>query len=963
MKKQSLFTAALVMIMSMIGAKTFAYDIAVANSDGVTIYYSWINNNTEFAVTNGSKYISDKDYSGNVVIPSSVEYNGNIYNVTSIGYVAFYDCSGLTSVTIPHSVTSIGDYAFSGCSRLSSITIPLSVTSIGESAFVNCSGLTSIMVESDNKIFDSRNDCNAIIHTSSNTLKLGCKNTIIPNSVTSIGDDAFYGCSALTSITIPQSVTSIGESAFGKCSSLTSFTIPNSVTSLSDHIFSYCNSLTTIKSEIEKPFEVNTNFFFYTQNDKLNISSLTLVVPAGTKNAYQSTNGWKGFGKIVESGEGGIVGVKFEVDGVYYIIGGNNTVSITSVNNSVPNVLEIPNEVTFNGVTYSVTSISDNAFSNCTKLKSVKIPNSVKSIGASAFSGCSNLMFANIPNLVTSIESSTFSGCSNLSSVIIGSGVTSIAYNAFGNLTKVIWLTNTPPSGYTSVVGTINYVSNDLFSELKGRVIKYPFLSTCFDVDGIRYVPISPSERTCDAIDCVYDESAANTKVSATVEYKGITLNVKNINPYLAYNNQFIKTLSVDNDGELADYVFAKCSNMTSVTLGNKVSSIGNNAFQGCSSLTSAILGLNVSAIGSYAFQACSSIETIDLPDPVPVLNVYTFADCTSLKEIKIKSRMTDIKNSVFYNCTSLSLVVIADSEEELNLGSNMKVKTTYPYNQYNDYGDPLFSSCPLDSVYIGRNINYNITKEYGYSPFYRNLSLRAVRITDKETEISENEFYGCTNLQRVIIGDGVTIIKKWAFSDCSSLKFFAFGTQLETIEQEAFSDCASIVEISSKAVTPPVCGSQALDDINKWDCKLYVPDGAMTTYQAADQWKDFFFTEEGPGFAGETITEIIEKKCETPTISIKDDELTFACNTNGVIFHYDITSSDVKGDITNNKVNLTRTYTITVYASKEGYNDSDVARAEFKVSDTGLRGDLNKDGFVNAADHVELTKIILKQN
>ena len=961
MKKQSLFTVALVVLMSMIGAKSFAHDIAVANADGVTIYYVWTNNKTELAVScRGSSYNSyDNEYSGSVDIPEFVEYNGNKYSVTSIGESAFDGCSSLTSVTIPSSVASIGRYAFYG-SNLSSVTIPKSMTSIDQYAFSGCSSLTQIKVDSGNKIFDSRNDCNAIITTSTNILKRGCKNTIIPNSVTSIGASAFSG-SGLTSITIPQSVTSIGDYAFSSCSRLASFTIPNSITSLGNYIFYSCENLITIKSEIEKPFEVKDDNFFNYQYDKLSTSNLTLIVPAGTKNAYQSTNGWKWFGKIVESGEGGIAGAKFEVDGVYYTVGENNIVSITSVNNSVPSVLEIPNEVTFNGASYSVTSISDNAFSKCTRLKSVKIPNSVKSIGASAFQDCSNLMFANIPNLVTSINSSTFSGCSNLSSVIIGSGVTSIASGAFGKLIKVIWLTNTPPEGYKNVVGTINYVSNDLFSALKGRVIKYPFLSTCFDVDGIRYVPISPSERTCDAIDCVYDESAANTKVSSTVEYKGITLNVKNINPYLAYNNKFIKTLSVDNDGELADYVFAYCSNMTSATLGNKVSSIGNNAFQGCSSLTSAILGLNVSAIGSYAFQACSSIETIDLPDPVPVLNVYTFADCTSLKEIKIKSRMTDIKNSVFYNCTSLSLVVFADSEEELNLGSNQTETYNYPY--YKDYGDPLFSSCPLDSVYIGRNINYETSSTYGYSPFYRNLSLRAVRITDKETEISENEFYGCTNLQRVIIGDGVTIIKKWAFSDCSSLKFFAFGTQLETIEQEAFSDCASIVEISSKAVAPPVCGSQALDDINKWECKLYVPDGAMTTYQAADQWKDFFFTEEGPGFAGETITEIIEKKCETPTISIKDDELTFACNTNGVIFHYDITSSDVKGDITNNKVNLTRTYTITVYASKEGYNDSDVARADFKVSDTGLRGDLNKDGFVNAADHVELTKIILKQN
>ena len=140
--------------------------------------------------------------------------------LTKIDNYTFYGCTSLTRITIPNSVTSIGNYAFAGCTSLTSITIPSSVTSIGNGAFSDCTGLTSITVEEGNTVYDSRNDCNAIIEKSSNKLIAGCKTTIIPNSVTSIGEDAFGGCTSLTSITIPSSVTSIEWGAFNGCTSL-----------------------------------------------------------------------------------------------------------------------------------------------------------------------------------------------------------------------------------------------------------------------------------------------------------------------------------------------------------------------------------------------------------------------------------------------------------------------------------------------------------------------------------------------------------------------------------------------------------------------------------------------------------------------------------------------------------------------------------------------------------------------
>ena len=271
------------MLFFVFGVKVYAYDIEVANSDGVTIFYIYINDGKELEVVRGNN-----KYSESVIIPEEVNYMDQSFKVVSIGRNAFRDCNTLTSVIIPSSVITIGNSAFQGCNGLISINIPSNLESIGIASFLGCSCLESINVEDGNSKYDSRQNCNAIIATDQDSLILGCKNTIIPNSVKTIGKGAFLSCSDLTSIIIPTSVTTIGESAFEGCSGLTSINIPTSVTTIGAYAFQSCSGLTSINI----PTSVTTIGAYAFQscsgltsiNIPCNVSSINAYVFQGCRN-------------------------------------------------------------------------------------------------------------------------------------------------------------------------------------------------------------------------------------------------------------------------------------------------------------------------------------------------------------------------------------------------------------------------------------------------------------------------------------------------------------------------------------------------------------------------------------------------------------------------------------------------------------------------------------------------------
>ena len=319
----------------------------------------WYNNQPDGLVYAGKVVYK---YKGEMPANSHITINDGTQGIASF---AFSGCKGMTSITIPNSVESIGSGAFTFCSGLTSVTIPNSVESIGNIAFDGCNGLISIKVESGNQNYDSRNNCNAIIEKSSNTLIAGCKNTIIPNNVTSIGGHAFDGCTGLTSITIPNKVEFIGGYAFDGCNGLASITIPDKVEFIGAYAFSGCKGLTSVVSEIENPFAIDNSVFNGIS------SNATLIVPKGTKAAYQATKGWNRFTNIVEAGEAEPEQPgQIHINDILYKVTGSGEVEVVSAENGVTSIT-IPSSVSYNNTVYKVSSIAKDAFETCEHLSAV----------------------------------------------------------------------------------------------------------------------------------------------------------------------------------------------------------------------------------------------------------------------------------------------------------------------------------------------------------------------------------------------------------------------------------------------------------------------------------------------------------------------------------------------------------------------------------------------------------------
>ena len=606
-------------------------------------------------------------------IPSSLKYvtitGGNIlygafYNcnsltsvtipnsVKSIGSYAFYNCSGLTSVTIPDRVTSIGSKAFYNCAGLTSVTIGNGVTSIGDRAFSGCSGLTEIRYDGDLTGWCGISGLGYLMEYGKSTKTLYIDGTkiegdlIISEGVKSIGDYAFSGCSGLTSVTIPDSVTSIGSGVFLYCSGLTSVTIGNGVTRIGDGAFSHCDGLTSVTIP-DSVTRIGGSAFWCCSG----LTSITIgngVTSIGNW-AFQGCSGLTsvtipdsvtGIGSGAFSGCSGLTSIVVKEGNSKYIAKDNcliDTSTSTLVLGCKTSV--IPNDG-------SVTSIGDSAFSGCTGLTSVTIPDSVTSIGSYAFYDCTGLTSVTIPDSVTSIGSSAFYGCYKLVEVINNSSL-SITKGSSDNGCVAYYALNVKEGGNSKVVnqdGYLFYTYNSV-NYLLGYVGTETELTLPNNYNGQNYQIYKYAFWCCsDLTSITIPDSVTSIGDWAFLGCTGLTsIVVKEGNSkYIAKDNCLIdtststlvlgcKTSVIPNDGSvtsIGDGAFYNCRRLTSVTIPDSVTSIGSSAFSDCSRLTSVTIGNKVTSIDVYAFSGCSGLKRINFNGTKAQWNAIKKGDC-----------------------------------------------------------------------------------------------------------------------------------------------------------------------------------------------------------------------------------------------------------------------------------------------------------------------------------------------
>ena len=886
--KKILFLFVMALPSMMINAETVEID---------GIYYNLDSENKTADVTyrRGIRPNIKYYYSGDVVIPSTVNYENTQYSVISIENSAFSGnkdvtsvtlqsgmktiadnafrgCTGLISILFSNSLVSIGNYAFSGCSALKSITIPNSVTSIGEHAFFHCSSLQSLIL--------SNTITNIGQYAFSNCCSI--ETISLPENLTSISNSCFEQCTSLSSVIIPNNLKSIGYQAFWNCTNLTTIEIPNSVTTIEDGAFSHCNNLTSVNIP----------------NNMTNIN-----------------------GRVFEE-----------------------CTSLVSV--------IIPN---------SITSVEGMAFSGCTKLSSITLPNSVISIGSRAFEGCICLNSITIPSSVTNIGDKAFSGCKKLKKLHVDDSdnvlsfeqekrtatYTPKKFNFFDCPLDTIYL------GRDYTYTTISpFKDNTSISVLEfGDKVTAVGINDFYNCSSIESIKLGGSVKTIGGFAFWGNQSLKTIVIPNSVTYlgRGAFLSCDNLveviieegTETLGFEVNFsdcncfagpIKKIFLGRNVSCYHSPFPGFYTYSvpfELTIGKTVTTLGSGVFQNCKGITKLIFEAgteplafdnslfmpfsdtpidsiyldrnlictnnNNPSVSFCPFSGVPSILSFEIGNHVDEICSYLMDSMCKITSLRIPNNIRKVGANAFQNCGQLSSVIIEDGTESLDFKS----------------GDN-FMGCPLDSVYLGRNIKYNTNspfrynkegiksltfgeyvtelgdvdflghiglttlelphnlKKIGSQTFYGCKGLTSLTIPNSVTEIGEQAFDLCTSLKSVTIEDGteelafvaeqgfvtstfsnspleeITIGRNFSFASVSpfsiqdNLSSITIGEKVTKLDDKSFTACPKLVNVTSYSEVVPTINDMAFTPSYLSNGTLHVPYSLYDQYKVTPQWKDF---------------------------------------------------------------------------------------------------------------------------
>ena len=725
------------------------------------IYYD-ITSDTEMTCSVASPD-DGTNYTGDIVIPETVAYQGNTYRVTEIGWNAFRDCS-VSSVELPGSIETIRVAAFSGCTNMRGFTVPASVTSIESLALDNCSGLRTLTFEDGTEPllmgsnFSSDNGQTGLFHDALvTTIYLGrdidyddeisfqyekpfvdmeeLREVTIGETVTKIGDDLFNHCVSLSRVNFAENgnLRSIGARAFALNYVLPAIEIPEGVTEVGGSAFMYCTELSSVSLPSTLTSLGEGVFFMCSNIDRIEI-------PDGVTEIKDDTFSACGKLTAVALPEG----LTTVGDKAFY-----SCASLSDIN--------FPK---------SLTSIGAGAFNGCVGITSINISDNVATIGEEAFYGCTGLTAVVIGNSVKELPASLFYGCSNIESVTVGSGVGKICGWVFSGCNKLREVVI--EDGAESI--ELGYNVGDRYSGSQ-----YALFDGC------------PVETFYMGRDIKYEEPAYYGR-----EY---------ICPF--DGNTTLRTVTVGNNvTAIPEKLFENCATLESVTIGGSVAAIGGKAFDGCVSLKE----VRISDVGAWCmmdFAELSSnplyyahnmylngalLQNADIPSGTAVVKDYAFAGGTCLTGISVPASVTSLGYQSFRDCANISSVTIADGATPLAVGYDLFAE--------GGNGAGLFAASKnIGSVYLGRDLTYEADAAYGYSPFY-GTGVADLQFGAGITQIGGYLFKDCPVASPIDLPTAVKVIGEYAF-DGAQTESVTIPASVETIYQGAFNNCTQLSSLT----------------------------------------------------------------------------------------------------------------------------------------------------------------------